>query len=667
MWARNQVAAILVLASLVVSASAVVFVASTPPTAGLVPFQNYAELSDFVTGARASQQTSSRGSGLIAGPAAGPNASPAMGAPSAPSAPSYSGTNVQVAGVDELDMVKTDGTYLYIVTQGELDILLAYPATDLHVVSRISLGNLTQPVTGSNATYSVGLFLSGTKLLAVADAYRYAWGLPAGIGIPSVWSGSPAMAPSSISLVIAPQMTFAFLFDVTDPSQPVLEHTVAISGTASTGRMVGSTVYLVANEWIPQANGTFLPPQFCIDGTCRALAPEEIYRDPQSQDAWDYTNLLALDLATGSSKPMSVVTGGYSILYMSPTALYLAFYKWIVPSAGPLPMLMPIQTGASWTTIYKLVADGLSIHAVASGNVAGSLLNQYSMDEWNGYLRVATTVRDFTENGTIIRNNVYVFDPFLQLLGSVTGLAPGESIFAVRFLGDRAYVVTFRKIDPLFVINLSDPTRPKVSGFLEMPGFSEYLYPLDAGHLLGVGKDALPAQEGNWSWYQGLKLGLYNVTNATTPSETANVTIGDRGTQSEVLNDPHAFLYVPDRHYIVLPVDLAIVDPSQYPDGVPPYAWGQIVWQGAYVYRVNATTGFQYIGRIAHGNGTVNETYGWYSSPRQIRRSLYIGDVLYTISETEVQANSLADLSEVASVVYASPPACQYYCPIAAA
>jgi hypothetical protein len=197
-----------------------------------------------------------------------------------------------------------------------------------------------------------------------------------------------------------------------------------------------------------------------------------------------------------------------------------------------------------------------------------------------------------------------------------------------------------------------------------MPGFSEYLYPLDPGHLLGVGKDALPADQGNFSWYQGLKLGLYDVTNPTAPSETANVTIGDRGTQSEVLNDPHAFLYVPGRQYVVLPVDLAIVNPNDYPGGIPPYAWGQVVWQGAYVYRVNETTGFEYVGRIAHGNGTVDPLSGWYNSATQIHRSLYIGDILYTISETEVHANSLADLSKVAAVVYASPPACQYGCPI---
>ncbi len=665
MWARKQIGVLLVLVTLTVSASAALLIAAAPPASGLLPFASYSELTSFVSGAHSAQETSGWGSGLISGPAASPNGSPTAGVPPGSSGPSYSGTNVQVAGVDELDMVKTDGTYLYLASQSELVILLAHPAADMHVVSRVALGNLTFPLTGSNATSSVGLFLDGAKLLVVADSYAYSWGGAVGGGAPGPMLAAPTPLP--MAPLVSPQQTFAFLFDVSDPSSPVLEHTIAIGGSASTGRMVGSTVYLVADEWIPQVNGTYLPPQVCADGPCRDLAPGEIYRDPQSQDAWDYTNLLAIDLGTGEAKPMSVVTGGSSVLYMSPTALYLAFYKWAVPSVALAPMILPFQAGATWTTIYKLTADGLDIEAVASANVAGSLLSQYSMDEWHGGLRVATTDRSFTVNGTSVTNNVYAFDPSLNLLGSVTGLAPGESIFAVRFLEDRAYVVTFRKIDPLFVIDLSDPATPKVSGFLEMPGFSEYLYPLDAGHLVGVGKDALPADQGNFSWYQGLKLGLYDVTNATAPSETANVTIGDRGTQSEVLSDPHAFLYVPGWQYIVLPVDLAIVDPTQYPDGVPPYAWGNVVWQGAYVYRVNETTGFEYVGRIAHGNGTVNATYGWYNSAQQIRRSLYIGEVLYTVSETEVLASSPADLSEIASVVYAAAPSCAYYCPIAVA
>lgn len=650
MWARKQLAVVFVLASLIVSVGALVLVASPGTGSGLLPFRSYGELAAYLNDAHSGWGMG--GNNTLLAPWRGGAASPVSGGPA------YSGTNVQVAGVDELDMAKTDGQYLYVASQGQVTIFLAYPAADLHVVSRISLGNLTEPLTGSNVTWGVGLFLNGARLIVVADAYAASTGGYAYTGPPTLL-GAPAGTAAQVMPRVAPQDAFAFLFDVSNPADPILEHTVAITGMVSTGRMVGSTVYLVANEWIPQINGTYLPPVLCRDGACGAVVPSQIYHDPQSMDAWDYTNLLAVNVDTGEAKPMSLVTGGSSTLYMSPTAMYFGFYKWSVAVAGPTPMLAR-STGSSWTTIYRLEASGLDITPTASADVDGTILNQYSMDEWNGTFRVATTVWKFSVNGSTESSNVYAFNLSLDLLGSVKEIAPGESIYAVRFLQGYAYVVTYQKIDPLFVIDLTDPSSPVVRGSLQMPGFSQYLYPIDSGHLIGVGKDALPA-EANFAWYQGLKLSLYDVANASDPREASNVSIGDRGTQSEVLSDPHAFLYVPGRETIVLPVDLALIDPSQYPNGVPDWAYGTVVWQGAYVYHVNASTGFTFVGRIAHGNGTVNATYGWYGSPSAIRRSLYIGDVLYTISETEVLASSLADLSEIAHVVYAAPGGFVYY------
>ncbi len=653
MWARKHLALILVLATLGASVTAAVYIASLPQASGLLPFGSYAELNGYMETVRSAGGPPGFQYGNMQIPSRGSFSSPVS------AGPDYSGTNVQVAGVDELDPVKTDGTYLYAAFGDEVTVFLAYPATELRVVARISLGNLSKPVTGSDTASVVGLFLDGSSLLAVADAYA-----------PGTLGGSATLG-SGTSLPLAPnaqiwtaqELTLAFRFDVSNPAAPALEQTVAISGSAFTGRMVGSVAYLVTKSPIREVNGTFLPPVLCVGDTCRAVSPGNIYHDPESMDAYSYTNLLALDLATGQVKPMALVTGWTSVLYMSPSAIYLAYYKWdVMPSTAPVAVTR-VLSGGGRTTIYKLEASGLDITPTASADVAGTLLNQYSMDEWQGMLRVATNVVAYNENGTSQYSDVSVFDSSMNLLGSVTGLAPGESIYAVRFLEGHAYVVTYRKIDPLFVIDLTNPANPVVSGFLEMPGFSDYLYPLDAGYLVGVGKDALPTEQ-NFSWYQGLMLALYDVTNASDPKEASNVSIGDRGTQSEVLYNAHAFLYIPDRQYIVIPVDLALIDPTQYPGGVPPSAYGDVVWQGAYVYQVNETTGFTYVGRVAHGNGTVGGAYGWYDSPTQIRRSVYIGDVLYTVSETEVMASSLADLSQLAHVVYAAPPACPYCGPV---
>lgn len=665
MWTRREIFVVLAAASVIVAGFAAVLVSESGPATGLLPFRSYAELSQFIQGARGGASYSP-GNATFAGWPGNPVPAPVPGSPSSPGSagsPTYSGTNVQVAGVDELDGAKTDGTYLYLASQAEVDILLAYPATSMRVVSRISLDRLTSEALGANASaVATGVFLAGSQLVVVGQAYGCWYAYGCGIPPPLVDTFAPS-GPLASPTFLPADRTFVFVFDVSDPANPVLQHTISVTGAPSTGRMVNGTAYLVATQWIGEVNGTYVVPETCVDSTCHDVAPGQIYHDPQSTDSWDYTNLLAVDVGTGASTVMSIVTGGYSTLYMSPTAMYLAFYKWTAVPFGMTGPTIATSPSQGRTTLYKLAAEGLSVAAVASADVPGSLLNPYAMDEWNGDLRVATTIRTFALNDTSGSNGLYVFDGDMHLVGSVEGFAPGESIFAVRFVEDRAYVVTFRKIDPLFVIDLSNPARPSVSGYLEMPGFSDYLYPLDAAHLIGVGKDAVPAVEGNWSWYQGLKLALYNVTSPTSPAETANVTIGDRGSDSEALYDPHAFLYIPGRQLLVLPVDLAVIDPSQYPYGVPEWAWGTVVWQGVIVYHVNATTGFQELGRIAHDNGTVNATCGWYGAPNEIRRSLYIGDTLYTVSATEVMANSLGDLSEVASVAYATAPP-TYGCPV---
>ncbi len=663
MWARREILVIAAIVSLTLAGSAIVFVASSSPSSGLIPFHSYSEFSNFLTSARSSVQTT-RGGGLFASPAMSPAPGAMMSAPAATApttgAPAYSGTNVQVSGVDELDMVKTDGTYLYLASSSGVDILLAYPATSMHIVSTIAVANLTKAVFGANTTaWASGLFLDGSTLVVVAQSSSYSYGYYPGGGVVTT-------APIAVWYP-APDRTVAFLFDVSDPANPVLLHTLSVTGSPSTGRMVDGTVYLVSTQWIEELNGTYVLPQVCVDTTCTNLSADQVYHDPQSEDSWDYTNILAIDLGTAASHVLSIITGGYTVLYMSPSAMYLAFFKWVATPMAVATPFMPTRLGDGWTTVYKLQATGLDVTTVAAGNVPGSLLSQYSMDEWHGYLRVATTERSFSMGTSTSTNGVYVFDGEMRLVGAIGDLAPGESIFAVRFVDDKAYVVTFRKIDPLFVIDLSDPTAPSVSGFLEMPGFSDYLYPLDAGHLVGLGKDAVPAVEGNWSWYQGLKLALYNVTDPTAPAEVANVTIGDRGSDSEALYDPHAFLYIPDRELVVVPVDLAVVNASQYPGGVPDYAWGTVVWQGVYLFHVNATTGIQNVGRVSQDNGTIDPSCGWYGSPNEIRRSLYIGDVLYTISGSKVQANSLADLSLISSVEYAAPDISPYYgCPVMA-
>jgi inhibitor of cysteine peptidase len=280
-------------------------------------------------------------------------------------------------------------------------------------------------------------------------------------------------------------------------------------------------------------------------------------------------------------------------------------------------------------------------------------LNQFSMDEYQGYFRIATTT------GWMEQNNVYVLDSDLKVVGKLEGLAPGEKIYSARFMGNRAYLVTFKKIDPLFVVDLKDPENPIVLGELKIPGFSDYLHPYDENHIISVGKNAV--DEGSFAWYQGVKIALFDVSDPGNPVEISEYSIGDRGTDSYVLSDHKAFLFSISKNLLVIPISLAKIDESKYPEGVPPNAYGDFVWQGAYVFNVSLENGFVFKGGITHMENNVDyysyspySAYYPYSTDYLVKRSLYIGDVLYTISDKLIKMNNLDDLSQINEVALPS-------------
>jgi len=270
------------------------------------------------------------------------------------------------------------------------------------------------------------------------------------------------------------------------------------------------------------------------------------------------------------------------------------------------------------------------------------------MDEYDGYFRVATTTYEPAQ-----RNNVYVLNMALNITGSLENLAPGESIHSARFMGERGYLVTFKKTDPLFVIDLSNPQNPQRLGELNISGYSDYLHPYDETHLIGIGKETVEAEGEDFAWYQGIKIALFDVSDVNHPVEIGDpYVIGDRGTDSPVLYDLKAFLFDKSRNLLVIPVSVAKIDESQYPEGVPPNAYGEYVWQGAYVLNVSLDQGVQLKGKITHIENPADLEQDCYYSgcPLAVTRSLYIGDVLYTISDAKIMMNSLDNLDYINEV-----------------
>jgi uncharacterized secreted protein with C-terminal beta-propeller domain len=228
-------------------------------------------------------------------------------------------------------------------------------------------------------------------------------------------------------------------------------------------------------------------------------------------------------------------------------------------------------------------------------------------------------------------------------------------------MGSRCYLVTFKKIDPLFVIDLTNPGEPKVLGELKITGYSDYLHPYDENHVIGIGKEAVAAEEGDFAWYQGVKVSLFDVSDVANPKEIAKYEIGDRGTDSPVLYDHKAFLFDRSKNLLVLPVSVAEIDASQYPSGVPSWAYGESVWQGAYVFDISLERGLELKGRITHCSnkmlsaGSSSAPWSSYFDAEtfyqcSIERSLYIGNVLYTISDQQIGMNDLETLAEIGEI-----------------
>jgi uncharacterized secreted protein with C-terminal beta-propeller domain len=428
------------------------------------------------------------------------------------------------------------------------------------------------------------------------------------------------------------------VYDVSDRGNPRLQRELSSDGQYVSSRMIGDYAYVVVNEPVyEQQEGEVNLPKISVGEKETEIPATEIYYSDVADYYYMYTTIMAIDTQNDGQEPTyeTILLGASSNLYVSLNNIYLTFPVW--------------GTGVGdfdKTSIHRIHIAGDEIIPVASGEVPGTVLNQFSMDEYGDYFRVATTT-----HGETPRNDVYVLNMALNITGSLTGLAPGETIYSARFMGERCYLVTFRSIDPLFVIDLSNTDDPKVLGYLKVTGYSSYLHPYDENHIIGIGKETVAERE-DFAWYQGLKISLFDVSDVSNPVEIGKYEIGDRGTDSPVLWDHKAFLFDKSRNLMVIPVLVAEVDESEYPKGVSPDAYGEPVWQGAYVFHVSLDAGIEKKGEVTHIENIADpeQQYYYYYSPFAVERSLYIEDVLYTISQAKIKMNNLDNLDYINEV-----------------
>lgn len=603
---------------------------------------------------------------------------------------SSSTTNVQVAGVDEADLIETDGEYLYILSGNELVIVQAGVGEDLRELSRIRIGG--QPV---------GMYLDGDRLAIVSSNSDYSYSNSMVLRLADDYGNFINPEPTTTVTVL----------DVADPSAPQLVQTSEMDGRLVASRVVDGelrlvlsnelklpqpiakplegaatvpapikaptlgirpiesslilatdsisiidfwnptpleeSVYETLEEYVARVKDEILSSAtpslrvLGLDGEVISesslVAATDIYRPESAQDR-SLTTVATFDLSSDTAGPAdtkSVFTRGTTNVYATTESLYLFSQRW--------------DSDAYRTAIHKFDfdAENHEISLSARGAVEGSLLNQFAADEHEGFLRVVTGRTSWNGGQSVLV--LQQVGKRLELVGSVDGIAPTEDIYSVRFMGDRAFLVTFRQVDPLYALDLSDPTDPKILGELKIPGYSDYLQPIDENHLLAIGRGADEAS----GLFQELQVSIFNIADMENPELAHRYSFeggraittpatGDRWQRGD--GDHHAVSFFAEAGVFALPI--ANSDGDWWWDGVDPESSGLESGEGGLqVFQIDVTAGFTPIGLIKH------ET--------EIQRSLRIGEHLYAISSGRVSVHELTDPTNelgTLSIVGISPP-----------
>jgi len=557
----------------------------------------------------------------------------------------YSETNVQVQGVDEADIIKTDGKYIYTVSQNKLIIADAFPGEDAEILYNEELDNFSPRE----------MFLDDDKLLIFGSVGRY-YGYK--VYEEDGDSESKSILPPNVYSAVSVQ-----LYDISDREDPELIRTTSFEGDYVTSRKIDTDVYFVVNSYPRYTGGGGcgdIVPMFADKGGSRGPMADD-YKPTcpctrigyiEEIEARNFLTLASISMEDENKEiEKETILGNGRNVYASKENIYIAQTQRSRYSYG--------SSNEQKTLITKFSLDDGDIEFVGSGAVKGNILNQFSMDEYDDHFRIATTSGSMWGKGEqLSSNNVYVLDEDLDVVGTLEDLAPGERIYSVRFMGKRGYVVTFKKVDPLFVIDLENHRNPTVLGKLKIPGYSDYLHPYDETHIIGIGKDTVEAEESlkdqrnmDFAWYQGIKMAIFDVSDVENPIEMHKVIIGDRGTESEALHNHKAFLFDREKELLVIPITLAEIQGERSRDNQR----GEFTFQGAYVYNINLEDGFDLRGRVTHHDD--NETFlksGYYyrDYSSQIQRSLYISDILYTLSNSRLQLNDLDSLERIKALEF---------------
>ena len=544
----------------------------------------------------------------------------------------YSTTNIQVENVDEADITKTDGNYIYSISENNVIITNAQNSHELKIETKINC----------EESIPEDLLLYNNKLVVIS--YKNA-------------------NYSSNTLVD--------IYDLTNVSKPLLIKSYELEVPYYTSRCINGELFIISSGSLKKENDK-IKRTYVEDMQEKEISLKQI---KYLKDVKPYKQTLIATLNLDNAKEDINVCSfliDISNCYVSENAIYLLDQKYSSNTDYNLDIKKLFGFKGIWgladfygdndyndygyyTQIFKFgISENGNINYTAKSKTKGKTINQYSIDEKNNHLRVALNGNEGTR--------VEIFDENLKQIGVSNNLAKGEKMYSSRFIGDKAYLVTYKTVDPLFVVDLSNETAPKVLGQLKIPGYSTYLHPYDENHLIGIGmqteevtnRNSLGKVTSTTSRITGMKMALFDVSNVNSPKQISETIIGDRRTTSAILTNPKALLFSKEKELIAIPVnnypeDFEITSSDTYSSIIDSYKNynKDYISEGYLVYKLNLTDGFNLKGTITHENKKNKYSYYSYYNTSRMLRGLYIDNNLYTVSETAVKVNNLDTMEQI--------------------
>lgn len=510
----------------------------------------------------------------------------------------YSRTNTQVDNVDEADIVKTDGKYIYYIAQNKVYIV---NSENLKQESTIAIESDKERI------YPSEIYINKNKLIVLVNSNM----------VKTMQTDVASTYETYIDRISGnvDPMARAIVYDISDKENPKQVREVAIDGYYVNSRMIGDNLYFISSKTVWYYGG-IKDDDILPLARDTAVSKEKQRIDCTKIAYFEGTKNNSFTMVAGfnteKNEPATTETfyGASEEIYASENNIYITSVDYSYNAF--------IEREIYKTTIYKFNLEEAKIKLQCKTEMEGNINNQFSIDEYDGNLRVATTLG----SGDKTENRLYIYDKDLNEIGKIDNMANGEEIYSVRFIGKVGYIVTFKEIDPLFVIDLSDPTKPEIKGELKIPGYSSYIHPYDETHIIGIGHNTKTNQYGG-TQNTTMKMSMFDVSDLENPKEMFSVDIGNKYAYSEITSNHKALFYNKAKNLIGFPVTITDYNTTK---------------EEFVLYTIDLEKGFVEYGKIEQNKKD------WRTN---IKRGIYIGDSFYILAETKITKYSLETLEKI--------------------